>query len=136
MGWRSPAGPAAAPGHPGGPLSHEPAEAAPAYPKRRRRRRGRAACPGCPSKAPRRPEPGQGDSPPAGSPAANATSRHHGHVPQVDPELDAALRRLRAAFGFVEVLEVVDHRADQDQATTPSDAAGQEESDDQPSPEP
>jgi hypothetical protein len=37
---------------------------------------------------------------------AQALSRIMGHVPQVDPELDAALRRLRAAFGFVEVLEV------------------------------
>jgi hypothetical protein len=61
-------------------------------------------------------------------------SRHHGQVPQVDPELEAALRRLRAAFGFVEVVEVIDHRADQ--SATPSDAAGQEGSDDQPSPEP
>ena len=55
-------------------------------------------------------------------------------MPQVDPELEAALRRLRAAFGFVEVVEVIDHRADQ--SATPSDAAGQEGSDDQPSPEP
>ena len=59
-----------------------------------------------------------------------------GQVPQVDPELDAALRRLRAAFGVVEVLEVIDHDADQDQAATPSDAAGQEGSEGQPSPEP
>jgi hypothetical protein len=29
-----------------------------------------------------------------------------GRVPQVDPDQLAALRRLRAAFGFVEVLEV------------------------------
>ena len=33
-----------------------------------------------------------------------------GRMPQIDPDQDAALRRLRAAFGFVEVLEVVDHR--------------------------
>jgi hypothetical protein len=33
---------------------------------------------------------------------------------QVDPDQEAALRRLRAAFGFVEILEVVDHD-DQDQ---------------------
>jgi hypothetical protein len=32
----------------------------------------------------------------------------------VDPDLDAALRRLRAAFGFVEVLRVIDHQAEQD----------------------
>jgi hypothetical protein len=28
---------------------------------------------------------------------------------EVDPEQEAALRRLRAAFGFVEVLRIVDH---------------------------
>jgi hypothetical protein len=27
----------------------------------------------------------------------------------VDPDQDAALRRLHAAFGFVEVLEIIDH---------------------------
>jgi hypothetical protein len=32
----------------------------------------------------------------------------------VDPDQAAALRWLGAAFGFVEVLEVVDHEADQD----------------------
>jgi hypothetical protein len=34
---------------------------------------------------------------------------------ELDPDQEAALRRLRGAFGFVEVLEVVDHEADQDQ---------------------
>jgi hypothetical protein len=34
---------------------------------------------------------------------------------EVDPDQEAALRRLRAAFGFIEILEVVDHEADQDQ---------------------
>ncbi len=34
---------------------------------------------------------------------------------EVDPDQKAALRRLRAAFGFVEVLEVVDHEADSDE---------------------
>jgi hypothetical protein len=34
---------------------------------------------------------------------------------EVDPDQEAALRRLRAAFGFVEVLRVVDHNDDQDQ---------------------
>jgi hypothetical protein len=34
---------------------------------------------------------------------------------EVDPDQAAALRRLRAAFGFVEVLEVVDHEADPDE---------------------
>jgi hypothetical protein len=33
---------------------------------------------------------------------------------ELDPDQAAALRRLRAAFGFVEVLAVVDHEADQD----------------------
>jgi hypothetical protein len=36
-------------------------------------------------------------------------------VAEFDPDQEAALRRLRTAFGFVEVLEVVDHEADQDQ---------------------
>jgi hypothetical protein len=34
---------------------------------------------------------------------------------EVDPDQEAALRRLRAAFGFVQVLKVVDHEAGQDQ---------------------
>jgi hypothetical protein len=34
---------------------------------------------------------------------------------EVDPDQAAALRRLRAAFGFVEVLEVVDHDDGRDQ---------------------
>jgi hypothetical protein len=34
---------------------------------------------------------------------------------EVDPDQEAALRRLRAAFGFVEVLRVVDHDDGQDQ---------------------
>ena len=33
---------------------------------------------------------------------------------ELDPDQAAALRRLRAAFGFVEVLAVVDHEASQD----------------------
>jgi hypothetical protein len=41
-----------------------------------------------------------------------------GRVPQVDPDQLAALRRLRAAFGVVEVLAVIDDDADQDQAAT------------------
>jgi hypothetical protein len=32
---------------------------------------------------------------------------------EVDPDKEAALRRLRAAFGFVEVLRVIDHNDDQ-----------------------
>jgi len=38
-----------------------------------------------------------------------------GVMAEVDPNQEAALRRLRAAFGFVGVLEVVDHEADQDE---------------------
>jgi hypothetical protein len=34
---------------------------------------------------------------------------------ELDPDQQAALRRLRAAFGFVEVLRVVDHDHAQDQ---------------------
>jgi hypothetical protein len=34
---------------------------------------------------------------------------------ELDPDQEAALRRLRAAFGFVEVLRIVDHHDDQDQ---------------------
>ena len=34
---------------------------------------------------------------------------------ELDPDQEAALRRLRAAFGFVVVLRVVDHDQDQDQ---------------------
>ena len=37
-------------------------------------------------------------------------------MPQVDPDQLAALRRLRAAFGPIEILEVIDHFDDQDQA--------------------
>ena len=34
---------------------------------------------------------------------------------EVDPDQNAALRRLRAAFGFVEILRIVDHNDGQDQ---------------------
>jgi hypothetical protein len=34
---------------------------------------------------------------------------------ELDPDQAAALRRLRAAFGFVEVLRIVDYDDDQDQ---------------------
>jgi hypothetical protein len=33
---------------------------------------------------------------------------------EVDPDQDAALRRLRAAFGFVKILQIIDHQAEQD----------------------
>jgi hypothetical protein len=39
-----------------------------------------------------------------------------GRVPQVDPDQLAALRRLRAAFGPIEVLEVIAHSDYQEQA--------------------
>jgi hypothetical protein len=39
-----------------------------------------------------------------------------GRVAQVDPDQLAALRRLRAAFGFVEVLEVREHECSRDPA--------------------
>jgi hypothetical protein len=38
-----------------------------------------------------------------------------GAMAQLDPDQEAALRRLRAAFSFVEVLRIVDHHDDQDQ---------------------
>jgi hypothetical protein len=34
---------------------------------------------------------------------------------EVDPDQQAALRRLRAVFGFVEVLRIIDHDDGQDQ---------------------
>ena len=34
---------------------------------------------------------------------------------EVDPDQEAALRRLRAVFGFIEILRIVDHHDDQDQ---------------------
>jgi hypothetical protein len=37
---------------------------------------------------------------------------------EVDPDQEAALRRLRAAFGFVEVLRIIDHDG-QDQGDEP-----------------
>jgi hypothetical protein len=37
-----------------------------------------------------------------------------GPMTELDPDQEAALRRLRAAFGFVEVLRIVDHNDDQD----------------------
>jgi hypothetical protein len=48
----------------------------------------------------------QRDDPPRRQPARP--------MAEIDPDQEAALRRLRAAFGFVEVLEVVDHEADSD----------------------
>ena len=59
-----------------------------------------------------------------------------GRVPQVDPDQLAALRRLRAAFGPIEVLEVIDHSVDQDQAAAEGGVSDQEDGEDQPLPEP
>jgi hypothetical protein len=39
-------------------------------------------------------------------------------VPEVDDDQLAALRRLRAGFGFVEVVEVIGHNPDDDLAAT------------------
>jgi hypothetical protein len=44
---------------------------------------------------------------------------------QVDPDQDAALRRLRAAFGFVEVLAIIDHEPDQDATRDQQPKGGQ-----------
>jgi hypothetical protein len=44
---------------------------------------------------------------------------------EVNPEQEAALGRLRAAFGFVEVLRIVDHTDDQDQDGEPLDEDGE-----------
>jgi hypothetical protein len=38
---------------------------------------------------------------------------------EVDPDQQEALRRLRAAFGFVEILRIVDHDQGQDQDDEP-----------------
>jgi hypothetical protein len=43
---------------------------------------------------------------------------HDGRVPEVDDDQLAALRRLRVAFGFVEVVEVISH----DPATAPDES--------------
>jgi hypothetical protein len=54
----------------------------------------------------------------------DATSHCGGSRPramaELDPDQEAALRRLRAAFGFVEILEVVDHEASQGQGASVS----------------
>jgi hypothetical protein len=45
-------------------------------------------------------------------------SRHHGRVPEVDDDQLAALRRLRVAFGFVEIIEVISNDPGDDLAAT------------------
>jgi hypothetical protein len=47
--------------------------------------------------------------------------RHDGLVAEVDDDQLAALRRLRAAFGFVEVVEVVSHDEGDDVAAPPDE---------------
>jgi len=42
--------------------------------------------------------------------------RHDGGVPEVDDDQLAALRRLRAAFGPIEVVEVVGHEPEDDRS--------------------
>jgi hypothetical protein len=44
-----------------------------------------------------------------GRPAHQSETQHDGGVPQIDPEQLAALRRLKSAFGDVEILEIIDH---------------------------
>ena len=59
-----------------------------------------------------------------------------GRVPQVDPDQLAALRRLRAAFGFVEVLAVIDDEPASDSLPAQGGLFHQESGENQPSPEP
>jgi hypothetical protein len=47
--------------------------------------------------------------------------RHDGLVAEVDDDQLAALRRLRAAFGFVEIIEVIDHDPDDDPTVAPGE---------------
>jgi len=55
-------------------------------------------------------------------------------MPQMDRDQLAALRRLRAAFGFVEVLEVREHEPGRDPA--PDQAPHLDDDDQAPEPEP
>ena len=57
-----------------------------------------------------------------------------GRMAQLDPDQLAALRRLRAAFGVVEVLEVREHEPDRDPA--PDQVPRQVNNDQPPEPEP
>jgi hypothetical protein len=43
---------------------------------------------------------------------------------EVDPDQDAALRRLRAAFGFVVILEIIEHKPAHDPAGDQDDEEG------------
>ena len=59
---------------------------------------------------------------PGRGPTLRPCWRHDGYVPEVDDDQLAALRRLRAAFGFVEVVEVIGHNPDDDLAATPDES--------------
>jgi hypothetical protein len=48
--------------------------------------------------------------------------RHDGGVAEVDDDQLAALRRLRAAFGFVEIVEVISHDPGDDLAAPPDES--------------
>jgi hypothetical protein len=43
-------------------------------------------------------------------------TRHHGHVPEVDDDQRAALRRLRAAFGPIQIIKVISNHPGDDLA--------------------
>jgi hypothetical protein len=59
-----------------------------------------------------------------------------GRVAQVDPDQLAALRRLRAAFGFVEVLEVRELQPEPDRDPAPDQAPPLDDDGQAPEPEP
>jgi hypothetical protein len=63
-----------------------------------------------------------------------AAGGHHGRVAQLDPDQLAALRRLRAAFGLVLVLEVREHEPGRDLA--PDQAPRPVDDDHAPEPDP
>jgi hypothetical protein len=52
---------------------------------------------------------GAGRAEQLGGPMLRPWWRHDGRVSEVDDDQLAALRRLRAAFGFVEIVEVISH---------------------------
>jgi hypothetical protein len=57
-----------------------------------------------------------------GPPELSRRTGHHGRMAEVDDDQLAALRRLRAAFGFVEVVEVISHDPDDDPAAAPDES--------------